>query len=81
MDLAKSVFAVHGGAESGKPSIAAMGVALVPSALMDSGVAGVRVLTLPDTGVLSEVQLWNECQMPAVLPSLVALFLDGVGRR
>ena len=57
-----------------------MGVALVPRALMDSGVAGVRFLPLPETGVLSEVHLlWNERQMPAVLPALVAHFLEGAG--
>ena len=57
-----------------------MGMALVPRALMDSGVAGVRFLPLPETGVRSEVHLlWNERQMPAVLPALVAHFLEGAG--
>ena len=80
MGLAKNGFAVHGKDESGKPSVSAKGMALVPRALMDSGVAGVRFLPLPDTGVLSEVHLlWNERQMPAVLPALVAHFLEGAG--
>lgn len=58
-----------------------MGIALVPHALVDSGVAGVRFLELPTSGARSEVHLlWNERQMPAVLPLLVAHFLEKTQR-
>lgn len=58
-----------------------MGIALVPHALVDSGVAGVRFLELPTSSARSEVHLlWNERQMPAVLPILVAHFLEKTQR-
>ncbi len=57
-----------------------VGMALVPRALTDSGVAGVRFLPLPPTTVRSEVHLlWNERQMPAVLPALADHFLAAAG--
>lgn len=57
-----------------------MGVALVPRALVDSGVAGVRFLPLPESAIRSEVfLLWNERQMPAILPALTAHFLASEG--
>jgi DNA-binding transcriptional LysR family regulator len=52
-----------------------LGVALVPRAMADSGVRGVVFRPLPPTAVRSEVHMvWNERQMPAVLPALIAHF-------
>lgn len=57
-----------------------MGVALVPRALADSGVAGVSFVPLPESSIRSEVFiLWNERNMPAILPLLTAHFLRGGG--
>lgn len=53
-----------------------MGVALVPRALADSGVAGVSFVPLPESSICSDVfMLWNERNMPAILPLLTAHFL------
>lgn len=55
-----------------------MGFALVPQALADSGIAGVRYVRLPDSPIRSEVHMvWNERGMPAVLPELVKHFGEG----
>lgn len=52
-----------------------MGYALVPKALMDSGITGVQFSELPPSSVRSDVyMLWNEKKMPAVLPELIACF-------
>jgi DNA-binding transcriptional LysR family regulator len=52
-----------------------MGIALVPRALMHSGIAGVRFLPIPQSRYVSDVYcVWNERQMPAVLPALIAQF-------
>ena len=57
-----------------------MGVALVPRALADSGVAGVAFVPLPASAIRSEVfMLWNERSMPAILPALTAHFLQAAG--
>lgn len=52
------------------------GHALVPAALMHSGVAGVQFCPLPESGIRSEVFcVWNERKQSAVLPALLAHFL------
>nr|WP_314621552.1 LysR family transcriptional regulator [uncultured Noviherbaspirillum sp.] len=52
-----------------------MGIALVPRALTDSGIAGVRFLPIPHSRYVSDVYcIWNERQMPAVLPALLETF-------
>lgn len=49
------------------------GYALVPQALSDSGVSGVRFSPLPETQIRSEVFMaWNPRRMPAILPELIA---------
>ena len=54
-----------------------MGVALVPRALADCGIGGVRFLAIPDSPIRSEVfMLWSERRMPAVLPELAGLLLE-----
>jgi DNA-binding transcriptional LysR family regulator len=52
-----------------------MGYALVPKALMDSGVSGVKFSPIPETAIRSDVYMvWNERKMPAVLPAIVSSF-------
>jgi DNA-binding transcriptional LysR family regulator len=52
-----------------------MGIALVPRALTESGIAGVRFLPIPQSRFVSDVYcIWNERQMPAVLPALLEAF-------
>lgn len=52
-----------------------MGIALVPCALADSGIAGVRFLPIPQSRYVSDVYcVWNEREMPAVLPALLDTF-------
>jgi DNA-binding transcriptional LysR family regulator len=52
-----------------------MGIALVPRALTESGIAGVRFLPIPHSRFVSDVYcIWNERQMPAVLPALLETF-------
>ena len=54
-----------------------MGIALVPRALADCGVGGVRFVPVADSAIRSEVfMLWNERRMPAVLPALAAHLLE-----
>ncbi|KRB86988.1 LysR family transcriptional regulator [Noviherbaspirillum sp. Root189] len=49
-----------------------MGIALVPSALADAGIGGVRFLSIGASRYRSEVYaVWDERQMPAVLPTLI----------
>ena len=49
------------------------GYALVPQAMTECGISGVRFGDLPETRVRSEVfMVWNPRAMPAVLPGLVA---------
>lgn len=52
-----------------------MGYALVPQALMDSGVSGVLYSPIPESDIRSDVYMvWNERKMPAILPAMVASF-------
>lgn len=52
-----------------------MGIALVPRALMHSGIAGVHFLPIPQSRYVSDVYcVWNERQMPSVLPELIEQF-------
>lgn len=52
-----------------------MGIALVPRALTDSGIAGVCFLPIPQSRFVSNVYcIWNERQMPSVLPALLETF-------
>ncbi len=56
------------------------GYSLVPSAMTDSGIAGVRFSPIPDTGIRSEVfMIWNPRAMPAVLPEMIASLKAGGG--
>jgi DNA-binding transcriptional LysR family regulator len=49
-----------------------MGVALVPRALADAGITGVRFLPIPPSKYRSDVYcVWNERSMPSVLPTLL----------
>jgi DNA-binding transcriptional LysR family regulator len=49
-----------------------MGVALVPRALAESGIAGVRFVPIGDSQYRSEVYcVWSERHMPSVLPKLL----------
>ena len=49
-----------------------MGIALVPRALTDSGIASVRFLPIPHARFGSDVYcIGNERQMPSVLPALL----------
>jgi DNA-binding transcriptional LysR family regulator len=49
-----------------------MGVALVPMALAETGIGGVRFLPIGTSRFRSEVySVWSERQMPSVLPSLI----------
>lgn len=49
-----------------------MGIALVPSALADAGMGGVKFLPIGASRYRSEVYaVWDERQMPAVLPTLI----------
>jgi len=52
-----------------------MGIALVPRALADSGIAGVHFLPIPQSKYVSDVYcVWNEREMPSVLPALLDTF-------
>jgi DNA-binding transcriptional LysR family regulator len=54
-----------------------MGIALVPRALADSGIAGVRFLPIPQSRYVSDVYcVWNEREMPSVLPALLETFRE-----
>lgn len=54
-----------------------MGIALVPRALADSGIAGVRFLPIPQSRYVSDVYcVWNEREMPSVLPALLDAFRE-----
>lgn len=59
------------------------GYALVPQAMTECGIAGVRFGPLPDTRVRSEVfMVWNPKAMPEGLPGLVAsLEVQGASRK
>lgn len=49
-----------------------MGIALVPKALSEAGIDGVRFLPIGPSGFRSEVySVWNERQMPSGLPNLI----------
>jgi DNA-binding transcriptional LysR family regulator len=49
-----------------------MGIALVPSALTEAGIGGVKFFPIGASRYTSEVYaVWNERQMPAVLPTLI----------
>lgn len=49
-----------------------MGIALVPSALAGAGIGGVKFVSVGASKYRSEVYaVWDERQMPAVLPSLI----------
>ncbi|GAB3653368.1 LysR family transcriptional regulator [Ramlibacter alkalitolerans] len=51
-----------------------MGYALVPKALTESGLSGVRFTAIPETPIRSDVYMvWNERKMPPVLGELVAM--------
>lgn len=50
-----------------------MGYALVPQAMTDSGISGLRFGPLPDSPIRSDVYLvWNERKMPAILPLMIS---------
>ena len=52
-----------------------MGIALVPRALTDSGIASVRFLPIPHSRFGSDAYcIGNERQMPSVLPALLEAF-------
>jgi DNA-binding transcriptional LysR family regulator len=52
-----------------------MGIALVPQALRKAGTAGIRFVRIPPSTYRSDVYcVWNERQMPSILPSLLEVF-------
>lgn len=56
------------------------GYSLVPSAMADSGIAGVRFSALPETAIRSEVfMVWNARTMPGVLGELIGGLRAGGG--
>jgi DNA-binding transcriptional LysR family regulator len=55
-----------------------MGYALVPKALSDSGLTGVRFSALPESPIRSDVYMvWNERKMPPVLGEMIATLGEG----